>query len=203
MATDPAAGSGSKDTSPKDTSPKDIPWETYVADARRLILATASAGPVAMQVWAKAWCSWVTSVTRTHDQLARGWLGIVENPGQGATALDRMREDCKQYFLEIGTIPERAAIEFLQTMSERGGRPAPPPSSPEQQFSDAADGVVAAAADVLSQVSRTIEYGQRQARKAGAEQATPPPGLAEFRASVEQLTTARTKLGRPPGNPSR
>jgi hypothetical protein len=198
MATGPAAGSGSKDT-----SPKDIPWETYVADARRLFLATASAGPVAMHVWAKAWSSWVTSVTRTHDQLARGWLGIVENPGQGATALDQMREDCKQYFLEIGTIPERAAIEFLQTMSERGGSPARAPSSSEQQFADAADVVVAAAADALNQASRTIEYGQRRAKEAGLETAAPPPELAELRDSLKRLTAARTKLRRPPEKPSR
>jgi hypothetical protein len=201
MVPDTEAGSGSKR----------IPWENYVADARDLFLATSSAGPVAMQVWTTAWCNWATSAAKTHDQLARRWNSIIQDPSQGATVLDKMREDVKQYILEIGGIPEHAVLEFLQTMTERGSIGAEVRSA-DKAFVDTADDVVIALTDAFIQVAAASEApGAARGEAAmttgipgpAATPAAAPDPLARARQELSRLKTARTRLGKSSEPPAR
>lgn len=175
---------------------KPIPWEKYVADVRALYLATAGAGPAAMQTWTKAWCEWMQSAAKTHDQIARGWNRIIEDPGQGPALLDQMREDVKQYILELGGIPERAVVEFLQAVSERRGPMGAVRSAPEA-FVAAADAVVTAAADAFNQVAQMTEAPPTTKGRPTRPPAAPDP-LAELRQRMTHLQNARTRLGSGP-----
>jgi hypothetical protein len=159
-----------------------IGWDDYVRDARDLYLAVSAAGPAAMLAWATAWSSWATSAAKTQAQLARGWSRIVENPGQGATVLDQLREDYKRYLIEMGTIPERAVLDFLQAVSE-SARPEKGPSPPVTNFVNAADAVETALGDAHSRLAKIVE-------DAGV---TGDP-LAAVRKALRELNDARSKL---------
>ncbi|MGH7418502.1 MAG: hypothetical protein ACREKB_12070, partial [Candidatus Rokuibacteriota bacterium] len=184
---------------------KRIPWENYVQDARNLFLAASSAGPVAMQVWTTAWCTWAMSAAKTNEQLARRWNSIIEDPSRGATVLDLMRADYKQYLLEIGGIPERAVLEFLQTMSEsKGGRGDAARSASEAFVADAEE-VVTAVTDAFSQIAATCEAQAAATGKSApgyrsgltpAPAAAAPVQLAQLQEKLSSLKTARTRLGR-------
>ena len=191
-----------------------IPWEKYVADARALFLATAGAGPAAMQAWTTAWCSWAMSVARTNGQLARRWNSIIEDPSQGATVLDLMRGDYKQYLLEIGGIPERAVLEFLQAMSESTGGMRADVRSANEEFVAAAEEVATAVTDAFSQIAETSEAqaaatGKPEPTttyKAGltpAPAAAAPVQLVELQQKLSRLKTARARLGKSSERPAR
>jgi hypothetical protein len=196
MAENPeAAGSG-----------KRIPWEKYVADARDLFLATATAGPAALQVWTTAWCDWAKSAAKTHDQLARRWNQIIDDPGQGATILDQMRQDWKEYLIGIAGIPERATLDFLQTMAERGNI-GTEVKSLNNAFVAAADDALTAIMDAYSQVAAAVE-GQPAApagleagkyKAPGGAPAAPAPlsadQLAELRKRMARLKLTNARLG--------
>jgi hypothetical protein len=196
------------------SGPPGIPWEKYVADARALFLATSSAGPAAMQAWTTAWCSWAMSVARTNHQLARRWNSIIEDPGQGATVLDLMRGDYKQYLLEIGGIPERAVLEFLQAMSESTGGMRADVRSANEEFVAAAEEVATAVTDAFSQIAATSEAQAAATGKpepttkyitvrAPAPAAAAPVQLVELQQKLARLKTARTRLGKISEPPAR
>jgi hypothetical protein len=184
-------------TDPRTASPsKQIPWEQYVRDARDLFVATSTAGPAAMQAWTSAWCGWATSAAKTHDQLARRWTDIIEDPSRGAEILDKMREDFKQYLVEIGTIPERAVLEFLQTMGERGVIGSDMRSL-NDAFVRAADEAEIALSDAYSAIA-----GSR-APSAAAAAFDPAGKLTEAQAKLTALKNARQRLGKAPERPAR
>jgi hypothetical protein len=192
--TDPETGSRSTQ----------IPWEQYVRDARDLFVATSTAAPAAMQAWTTAWCSWATSAAKTHDQLARRWTNIIEDPGQGAEILDKMREDMKQYLVEIGTIPERAVLEFLQTMGERGAIGSDVRSL-NDAFVRAADAATIAATDAYTAIAEGDEpsaAGEGGREAATRSRAAAAERLAELQRKLTALKDARRRLGKGPERPA-
>jgi len=177
----------------------DINWEQYAKDARSLFLATSAALPTAMRVWTTGWCDWVKSAAETHDQLARRWNSIIQDPGHGGAVLDEMRNDIKQYIVYVAGIPERSVLEFLTSVSESAGSSATPSvpatqgkASPSAAFKQAIDNFVKAAEDTVVQFQSASE-----------SQATPSPGkpagsypdhLAPLRKQLKALAAARDKL---------
>ncbi len=172
---------------------KGVDWGKYAEDARDFFLATSSAGPTAMRVWTTALCEWATSAAETHDELMRKWTSIIRDPGRGGTVLDQMRNDVKQYLVDIAGIPERSVLKFLEKMSEIAGSPGKGASTPDQAFVQAADDVLAAAAEALNQFETTSE--SRAPRGSGgtwAAAAADP--LATLREKMSALSAAGANL---------
>jgi hypothetical protein len=172
-------------------------------------VATTAAGPAALQAWTTAWCSWATSAAKTHDQLSRRWNTIIQDPSQGAAMLDKMREDFKQYLVEIGTIPERAILEFLQTMGERGTIGSDIPSL-NDKFVRAADDAVIAITDTYSAlaeggvppVPKRPGTGPRpRPGEGGATAPDPAQRLDDLQAKLRALKDARQRLGEASARP--
>ena len=174
---------------------KGVDWGKYAEDARDLFLATSSAGPTAMRVWTTAWCEWATSAAKTHDELVRKWTSIIRDPSRGGTVLNNMREDVKQYLVDIAGIPERSVLEFLEKMSEVAGSPGKGASTPDHAFVEAADDVLAAAAEALNQFETTNEF--RTLRGSGGTWAGAAAALTALREKMSALSAAGTKLRRP------
>lgn len=177
----------------------DIDWKQYAEDALSLFLATSGAVPTAMRVWTTGWSDWMISAAKTQDQLARRWNSIIRDPGRGRAVLNEMREDVKQYFVEVAGIPERSVLEFLVSVSESGspatlgtpatqGKVAQP--SQDEAFAQAVDEFVAFAADSLSQI---------QAKTAsGGSSTAPAPDLAALRKQLGVLGAALDEFKRRP-----
>ncbi len=142
MVTHPAAPSGR-------TS---VDWKQYAADARDLFLTTSNAGPLAMRMWGLAWRDWMTAVITAQDHFARRWTSLVVEPGSRAKTFDQMRQDFKQYLVDIAGIPERAVLEYLQRLSECVGPSEGP--SPESTFRHEAADFTAAAAEVYAELQK-------------------------------------------------
>jgi hypothetical protein len=170
-----------------------VDWATYAKDARDLVVATASAGPTALRVWTAAWCKWMNSAAGTQHRIARGWLEIVREPGRGGTLLGQMREDVKQYLIEVGSISEQAVLEFLEAMAENADQGTGTERTPEELFADAADEVLTAAADAFAQIQAMGEGSP------GTAEAL----LAELRAKVSKLAAQRKELRAKSRRPSR
>jgi hypothetical protein len=105
-----------------------------------------------------------------------------------------MREDVKQYIVDVAGIPERSVLDFLASMSESAGSPVSPAQSstprPDDAFIQAADDVLAKAADALSQLEMANEAG-------GAPSGTgSPAALTTLRERMSALNAARARLGR-------
>jgi len=143
MATPPAVPSG--------RTPVD--WKQYASDARDLFLATSNAGPLAMRMWGLAYRDWMTAVITAQDHFARRWTSLVVEPGSRAKTFDQMRQDFKQYLVDIAGIPERAVLEYLQRLSECVG-PSEGPASPESTFRHEAADFTAAAAEVYAELQK-------------------------------------------------
>ena len=177
----------------------DINWEKYAKHARSLFLATSAALPTAMRVWTTGWCDWMKSAAETHDQLARRWNNIIQDPGQGEAILDEIRKDIKQYIVDVAGIPERKVLEFLTSVSESAGRSATPSVSATKGKASPSDAVKQAIDDFV----KTAEDAVVQFQSASESQAMPSPGkpagpysdrLATLRKQLEALTAARDKL---------
>lgn len=193
MATHPPAPSGK--------TPVD--WKQYAADARDLFLAISNAGPLAMRMWGLAWRDWMTAVITAQDHFARRWTSLVVEPGSRAKTFDQMRQDFKQYLVDIAGIPERAVLEYLQRLSECVG-PSEGFPSPESTFQHEAADFTEAAADMYAELekasaSRPTSGGtwREPAPPAPAHTsqayATPTPA-APTHASADPLTSLREKL---------
>ena len=190
------------DSEPTSKKP-DIDWKQYADDARALFLATSGAVPTAIRVWTTAWCDWMKSAAQTQDQLARRWNSIVREPGRGGDVLKEMREDVKQYLVEVVAIPERSVLEFLTSVQESAGSPATPATpgkaakpSPDDDFEKAMDKFVRAAADTLSQFKMTSVL-QAKAPGVGTS-AAPAPDLEDLQKQVAVLYAARDNFKKPP-----
>jgi hypothetical protein len=115
-----------------------------------------------------------------------------------------MREDVKQYLVEIGTIPERAVLEFLQTMGERGAIGSDIRSL-NDAFVRAADEATIAATDTYDAIA---ESGAPSTAGEGGREAATRPGvaaagqLAELQRKLTALKDARRRLGRGPERPA-
>jgi len=178
-----------------------IDWKQYAEDARDLLIATSSAGPAAMRVWATAWLEWATCAARAHEQMALRWTDIVRDPGRGGNVLNKMREDFKEYLLKVGAIPERAVLEFLVGVtaaatppesgaSGAGGRV---PDAASGEFVAAADRFMTHATDAFNRLA-TAEESRRRARGASAAAALDP--VADLQRQLSGLRNAHLKLGR-------
>lgn len=185
----------------------DIDWKQYAEDALSLFLATSGAVPTAMRVWTTGWSDWMISAAKTQDQLARRWNSIIREPSRGGAVLKEMREDVKQYLVEVAGIPERSVLEFLVSVSESAGSPATPPGpatpgkaaqpSPDEAFEQAIDKFVASAADSLSQLQSTSELQAKTA--SGGTLVTPATDhLAALRKQLDALGAALEKFKRRP-----
>jgi hypothetical protein len=185
----------------------DIDWKRYAEDALSLFLATSGAIPTAMRVWTTGWSDWVKSAAETQDQLARRWTSLIRDPGQGGAVLNEMREDVKQYIVEVAGIPERSVLEFLTSVSESAGSSATPSApaapgkvgrpSPDGSFDQAIDEFVATATDVLSQLQLTSELLGKPA-SGGTSTAPAPDYLASLQQRLDALAAAGDKLKRKP-----
>jgi hypothetical protein len=181
-----------------------VDWAQYAEDARAFLLATSSAIPTAMRVWTVAWCDWMTSAAETQDQLARRWNSIIRDPAHGGAVLNAMREDVKQYILDVAGIPERSVLDFLVSMSDSGtssvsSAEAVPPQ-PDEAFIQAADDVLAKAADALSQLEMAREAAG--AKGEAGTGAAAPDVLASLRERMSDLNAARARLKRGPAEPA-
>ena len=170
-----------------------VDWPKYAEDARNLLLIASQAGPTAMRVWTSGWGEWATSVARTYDQLARGWTRIIQDPSRGGEVLDQMREDAKQYLVDIGGIPERAVLEFVQAMEGIAGSSGTGVGSADQAFVEAADNFTEAAAEALNRLETAIESRPAQRGRAAQAAGAPDP-LVELRERVSRLNAARARL---------
>ena len=192
-------------TDSEPTSKKtDVDWKLYAEDALSLFLTTSGAAPTAMRVWTTGWADWMKSVAKTQDQLARRWNSIIRDPGSGGAVLNEMREDVKQYLVEVAAIPERSVLEFLTRVQESAGSPATPVTrgkaaqpSPDEAFGQAIDEFVATAADALSQFQLTNEL-QTKISSGGTSSAPAPDHLETLRKQLAALAAARDKFRRRP-----
>jgi len=202
MATHPAAPSGR-------TS---VDWKQYAADARDLFLAASNAGPLAMRMWGLAWRDWMTAVITAQDHFARRWTSLVVEPGSRAKTFDQMRQDFKQYVVDIAGIPERAVLEYLQRLSECVG-PSEGPASPESTFRHEAADFTAAAAELYAELQKA---SASRPTSGGTWKEPAPPGypapahatpthaapthapadaLTSLGEKLDALLTAQAKLG--------
>jgi hypothetical protein len=173
-----------------------IDWAAYAEDVRNLLLATCSAGPTAMRVWTTAWFEWATFAAKTHEQMALGWSDIIREPGRGGDVLNKMREDFKQYLLQVGGIPERAVLEFLEGVSATASPPGPDAGAADGAvggFVTAADEFVTQATDALNQVATAAESDKRAARGAASSAAAQDP-VAQLGKQISRLRDAQTRL---------
>jgi hypothetical protein len=184
-------------SAPSDKKPVDWGqyWGQYARDARDLFLATSSATPAAMWMWTLAWRDWLTSVATTQDALVRKWASIVQDPSSGAAMLDQMRQDVKQYVVDVAGIPEQSMLRFLDRMSESVGNPGGASPTPDEAFVHAADAVFAAAADAFSQFETTNEARAAQGSGGRWAAALPDP-LAALRERMAHLSDATMRLRR-------
>lgn len=183
-----------------------VDWKRYAEDARALFLATSGAVPTAMRVWTVAWCEWMTSAAETQGQLARRWNSIVRDPGRGATVLNEMRQDVKDYLVGVAGIPERAVLEFLSSVSESAGsggsggsavgpdHAAEPP--PDDAFLDAVDNVVATMTDLFNRIETVSEVWAAKGGSATWPASVSPEYLAVLWKQLTVLSAARAKLKR-------
>ena len=170
-------------------SNKRVDWAGYAEDVRNLLLATSHAAPTAMRVWTSAWCEWATSAATIHEQLARRWNEIIEEPGRGEAVLDQMRKDFKDYLLGVGGIPERAVLQFAQAMEASVKKGVP---SPIQAFAKAAEEAIEAAVEGLNLIETTLEFQQRPATR-GKPMA--PAGADDLRAGLREKISRLNAAG--------
>ncbi len=187
---------------PPDSAPDKRPvdwaqyWGQYASDARDLCLATCSAGPTAMWIWTLAWRDWLASVAKTQDVMARRWTSIVQHPGSGAAVLDRLRQDVKQYMVDVAGIPEQSMLRFLERVSESVGSPRAVPPTPDAAIVDAVDAVFAALADALSHLEMMSEVRAAQGSTGSRVSPAPPDPVAAIRKRMADLSAAIERLRR-------
>jgi hypothetical protein len=173
-----------------------VDWSQYAKDARDLLVVTSRVGPTAMRVWTDAWCDWAKSAARTQEELARRCTSIVRNPRRGETLLNQMREDVKQYLVHIGGIPQRAVLDFAQSMEEIAANAG---DEVDLAFLDAAEAVMVAAADVLTHAA-TASTAPPASKGPGSPAADPDP-LGKLRDLVLRMRDAQARLRKTPGTP--
>ncbi len=167
-----------------------VNWAAYAEDARNFVLATSHAMPTAMRVWTSAWCEWATSAAAVHEQLARRWNEIVEEPGRGEAVLNQMRSDYKDYLLAVGGIPERKVLEFAQAMEATAKKGVP---SAARAFAKAAEEAIAATVEGLNLIETTLESQSRPTR--GPKPSGDVDELrAVLREKMSRLAAARESL---------
>lgn len=168
-------------------------WSQYAHDARDLLTTLLQAGSSALRVWTSAWCDYATSAAKNQQQMARRWNEIIQEPGRGMAVLDQMRQDYKQYLVDVGGIPERAILDFLVEVSSV---PVGKRTSLDQRFVDAAS----AATDALAEALNALEVARESLPAAAPAQPKAPPGgradekLAEVRQRMADLREAHERL---------
>jgi hypothetical protein len=171
-----------------------VDWGKYAADARDLFLATSSAAPLAMRMWGVAWCDWMTAVVKTQDQLARRFTSLVVDPGSRAKTFDQMRQDFKQYMVDIAGIPERSVLGYLERLAECTGSPAEEAPAPDATVTAAAADFIDAAADVYAALEKISGSPHVYGGTWSAHATRSPDPLAALREKLLALHKAQEKL---------
>ena len=184
MATHPAAPSGK-------TS---VDWKQYAADARDLFLASSCAGPLAMRMWGLACRDWMTAVITAQDHFARRWTSLVVEPGSRAKTFDQMRQDFKQYMVDIAGIPERSVLGYLERLAECTGSPAEEAHAPDVTVTAAAADFTDAAADVYAAFEKISGSPHVYGGTWSAHATGSPDPLAALREKLLALHKAQEKL---------